>query len=139
MNTKGVHALSMTIETPKMMNKIMLEQRRNMDWPTGIFSDMWDGILADEQPDDAVTEMAMEDDLRKLKLPKDKDPKELQENMAAIEVQYSTPMIDESKSAVVLRAGMKDYAVIMVMTSSMTVTGKSRNPTAAECITEMHK
>ena len=93
---------------------------------------MWAGILADEQPDDAVAEMAMEDDLRKLKLPNDKDPKDLEEHIAAIGVQYSTHMTDERKLAVVLRAGMKDYAVIMAMTSTMTVSAKSRKPTAAE-------
>ena len=134
MNTKGVHAFIMALETLKMMNKIMLGQGRNVDCPTGTFSDMWEGILADEQPDDAVTEMAIEDDLRKLKLPKDKDPKELQEHMAAIEVQYSTPMTDERKLAVALRADAKDYAVIMAMTSTMIISAKQRKPTAAEYI-----
>ena len=48
MNAEGIHALIMALETPEMMNKIMLEQRRSADWPTGIFLDMWDGILTDE-------------------------------------------------------------------------------------------
>ena len=48
-------------------------------------------------------------------------------------------MTDKRKSAVVLRAGAKDYTVIMTMTSNMTVTVKSREPTVAEYITEMHK
>ena len=122
-NAKGFHALIMALETPKMMNKIMLEQRKSSNWPTGIFSDMWAGILADEQPDNVVTEMAMEDNLRKFKLPKDKDPNELQENMAAVEIQYSTPIIDERKLAVVLQADAKYYAVIMATTSTMTVVG----------------
>ena len=82
--------------------------------------------------------MAMENDLRKLKLLKDKDPKEVQEKMAAIEVQYSTPMTDERKLSAVLRVGAKDYAVIMAMTPTMTVTGKLRRPAAAKYITEMH-
>ena len=42
-------------------------------------------ILAVELPDNAVAEIEMEDDLRNLKLPKDKDPKELLADMAAIE------------------------------------------------------
>ena len=45
---------------------------------------MWEAILANKQPVNAVAEMAIEDDLRKLKLPKDKDPKELQENMVVL-------------------------------------------------------
>ena len=56
----------MALETPKMMNKIMLEQRRDVEWPTGIFTNMWNAILKDELPDNATTEMEMEDDLRKL-------------------------------------------------------------------------
>ena len=33
MNAKGVHALIIALETPNMMNKIMLERRRNVDLP----------------------------------------------------------------------------------------------------------
>ena len=48
-------------------------------------------------------------------------------------------MTDERKSAVVLQVGTKDYAVIMAMTSTMTIVAKSRKPNAAKYITEMHK
>ena len=55
-----------------------------MKWPTGIFTNMWNAILADELTDDAIAEIKMGDDLRKLKLPRDMDPKELLDKMAAI-------------------------------------------------------
>ena len=49
---------------------------------------MWESILAGKLPDDAVAEMEIEeDDLRKLKLSKDKDTKELLVDMGEIEVQ----------------------------------------------------
>ena len=57
-----------------MMNKVMLEQQLDVEWPSGIFTNMRELVLADELPDDAATETEMEDDLRKCKLPKDKDP-----------------------------------------------------------------
>ena len=97
MNTKGVHALIMVLETPEMMNKIMLEQQSDTKWPNWKFSKMMAAILADELPDNAVAEMKMEDDLRKLKLPKDKDPKELHTDMAAVEVQYKCKMTEIRK------------------------------------------
>ena len=79
-----------------------------MKCPGVILTNKWESILVDELPDDAVAEMEMEDDLRKLKLPKGKDPKELLADMAAIEVQYKYRMTDIRKVAVVLRAGEKD-------------------------------
>ena len=63
---------------------------------------MWESILADELPDDVVVGMEMEDDLRKLKPPKDKDPNELLADMVVIEVQYKCRMTDIMKVAVVL-------------------------------------
>ena len=67
LNAKGVHSLIQALETPELMNKIMLEQIRDVKWPGGKFSNMWDAIVEDEQPDDVVAEMSMEDDLRKLR------------------------------------------------------------------------
>ena len=72
-----------------MIDKIMLEQQRDVEWPTGIFTNMWNAILEDELLDDAIAEMEVEDDLTKLKLPMDMDLKELLDKMAAIEVQYT--------------------------------------------------
>ena len=43
----------------------------------------------------------MEDDSRKLKLPRGKDPKELLTDMAAIEVQYKCIMTERKKAAVI--------------------------------------
>ena len=76
-NVKGTNVLIMALGTPEIMNKVMLEQQYDVKWPSGIFMNMWESVLADELPDDAVAEMEVEDDLRKLKLPNNKDPKEL--------------------------------------------------------------
>ena len=69
LNAKGTRALINALETPEMMNKIMLEQTRDMERPNGIFMNMWNANLEDEKPDDAIAEMKMENDLRKIKLP----------------------------------------------------------------------
>ena len=59
----------MALETPEMMNKNMLEQQRDSDWPNEIFTDMWEQVLADELPDNDIREMEMEmdDDLESSK------------------------------------------------------------------------
>ena len=57
----------------------------------------------------------------------------------AIEVQYATPLTDVRKTAVMLRAGVADYASIMVSLGTVMQVTKTRAPTAAEYITEMHK
>jgi hypothetical protein len=113
LNAKGVHSLIQALETPEQMNKIMLEQISDTKWPGGKFSNMWDAILEDEQPDDVTSAMTMEEYLRKLRLPKTKDPKSLRDAIAAIEVQCSTPLTEVRRKAVVLRAGAADYASIM--------------------------
>ena len=80
----------------------------------------------------------MEDDLRRLKLPKDKDPRELLAEISATEVQYKCKMTDSKKAAVILRAGAKDYSVIMTMTSSIALATMKQKATAKESIDEIH-
>ena len=97
MNAKGVNVLIMALETPKIMDKIMLEQQSDTKWPNEKFSKMWGAILADELLDNDVAEIEMEDNLRKLKFPKDKDPKELHADMVSTEVQYKCKMTEIRK------------------------------------------
>ena len=57
---------------------------------------MWAAILADVLPGNPVAEMEME-----VKLPKDKDPKELHADTVAIEVQYKCKKTEIRKVAVI--------------------------------------
>jgi len=139
LNAKGTRTLIMALKTPEMMNKIMLEQTRDVEWPNGISTNMWNAILDDEKPEDAIAEMKMEDDLRKIDLPRDNDPKKLLAKMAAIQVQYSCIMTESRKAAVVLRAGSTDFSVIMAMKASLVQAIFKRPATAAELVADMHK
>ena len=47
----------------------MLKQQRDSNWPNRIFTNMREPVLGDEFPDDNVTEMEMDDDLRKNQTP----------------------------------------------------------------------
>ena len=71
-NAKGMYGLTLAITTPSMMCKIILEQKADADWPNGKFNNVWNKILEDEQPDDETAEYKMEEDLRKIRLPKKK-------------------------------------------------------------------
>ena len=139
LNAKGIHALIQALETPELMDKIMLEQMRDTKWPSGKFSDMWKAINEDEQPNDVVAEMSMLDDLRKLRLPRTKDPKTLRDAIAAIEVQYEIPLTETRKTAVVLRAGASENSSVMATLGTVMQLTNQRDPTSAEYITEMHK
>ena len=81
----------------------------------------------------------MDDDLRKLKLLRDKDPNELLADMAAIEVQFKCNMTEREKALVVLQAGRNDYSVIVTITRSMVKASLSRPATVAKLAAEMHK
>ena len=67
------------------------------------------------------------------------DLKELLDEMMAIEVQYTCIMTERKKAAVVLRAGSKDYSVIMATKPSMVQATSKQPATPAELVVEMHK
>ena len=100
-NTKGTNLPIMALDTPGMINTVMLEQQRDSGWRNKIFRNIWEQVLADELPDDDIVEIGMDDELRKLKLPRDKDPRELLGDIAAIEVQYKYNMTETKKVVVV--------------------------------------
>ena len=79
--------LTMVMKTQEMLNMIMLEKKRDANWPTGKHSVVYEKIKARFAPNDEVAEMDMEDNLRKIKLPKTWDPKKLQDNIVEVEVQ----------------------------------------------------
>ena len=83
--------------------------------------------------------MEMFDDLRKLKLPRDKNSKELLADMAAIWVQHKYNVTERKKAVVVLQAGREDYSVIVTMISSITKVSLKRSATTVELVVEMHK
>ena len=139
MNAKGINALIMALEIPEMMNKVMSEQQHDSAWPNEFSTNIWEQVLADGFPDNDVAEMEMDDDLGKLKLPRDNDPKELLADMVAIEVQYKYHMTERKKAAAVSQAGSNDHSVVMTMTSSMAKTTFKRSGTAAKLVAEMHK
>ncbi len=86
LNALGMGALALVMETLQMINMIALECSRDRDWQSGKFPTVWAKIKERFGPYDGVAGMDMEDDLRKIKLHKKKDPKDLLDDIAAVEV-----------------------------------------------------
>lgn len=90
-------------------------------------------------PDDETAEYEIEEDLRKIKLPKKKDSKVILEDIAANEIQYAITMTDKHKAALVLRVGRDHYPVVMTITNSQVRAAQGRGATAKELTDAMHK
>ena len=81
----------------------------------------------------------MEDDLRKIKLHKKKDPKDLLSDIALVKVWYGCALSPDKKASVVVRGGKFDYAVVITVTGTTIRSGSNRGATAEELVAEMHK
>ena len=100
----------MSFETPEMMNKITKEQDHDPDWPGEKFTRIWTRIKEDEKPDDKIAEFELDEDLRKIKLSRKKDPKDLLAKILTVEIKFGIKIGDVKKLSTILRAGKRDYA-----------------------------
>ncbi len=88
-----------------MINVIALKHLCDTDWPSGKFPTVWAQIKKQFGPDDDMTVVDMDDDLCKIKFHKQKDPKNLLDDIAAAEVQCRCVILKEKKAAVMVRTG----------------------------------
>ncbi len=137
-NNSTMAILKMSMKTLEMLIMIMLEKKRDPDWPTGKHSEVYKKIKKRFVPDDEMAEMDMEDNLRKIKLQKTRDPKKLLDDIAAVEVQYGCMLAETKKAGVVICAGKTHYASLMAMMGSATRAAHNRNETAEELVAEMY-
>jgi hypothetical protein len=82
---KAMMQLILAIDTESLLNKSKLEEHRNKDWPTGKAHAVMTDIKTVYEPNDTMAEMDMEIELGKLKLGLKKNPKDLNDKLAAIE------------------------------------------------------
>lgn len=138
-NRNAMNKLVSALGTVELMNMVMLEKKRDSDWPSGKFPPVYKEIKDLFAPDDDIAEMERDEELSKIGLEKKKDPKKLLEEIAAIEVRYGCALSQAKKAAVIIRAGKRDYAAVMTVTGTAIGTAKSRAATANELTAEMHK
>ena len=91
------------------------------------------------KPDDTMTKMELDEDLRRIGLSKRKDPKLLLAKMLALNIRYGITITNTKKCAMILPAGQKDHAAVVTITSTIITTTKSREVTPQEMIHTMHK
>ena len=139
LNALGMGTLALVMETPQMINMIALECSHDVHWPSGKFPTVWTKIKERFGPDDDMAVMDMEDDLHKIKLHKKNDPKDLLDDIAAVEVRYRCTLLPDKKAAVVVRTGKFDYAAVIKVTGTTVRGSKAQGATAEELVAEMHK
>ena len=86
-----------------------------------------------------MAEIDMEDELREIRLGKERNPKEIIRDMAAIEAMYKLKIGEETKAGFVLRIGRDDYATSMATTGNNVGKRESREATAKELVQEMYR
>ena len=82
-----------------MLNMISLEKHQDTDWPSGKFTNIYKLTKERFAPDDDVAEMDMEDDLRKIKCARTRDPKKILDNIVAIKVQYGCVFVRKQEDS----------------------------------------
>ena len=139
LNALGMGALALVMETPQMINMIVLEQSRGTEWPSGKFPTVWAKIKEWFGPNDDVAVMDMEDELCKIKLHNKKDPKNLLNDIAAVEVRYRCVLSPDKKAAVVVCTGKFNYAAVITVTGTTIRAGSNRGATAEELVAKIHR
>ena len=109
LNTLRMGTLALVMETPQMINITAPEHSPDMDWPSGKFPTVWAKIKEWFGPDDDMAVMDKDDDLRKMKLHKKKNPKNILDDIAVVKVQYGCAFLDGKKASVVVRTGKFNY------------------------------
>ena len=122
-----------------MLNKVTLQQSADPDWTTGKCIAIWKQICKEENPEDEMAEMDMEDELQEIRLGKDRNPREILRDMAAIETKYKLTINASKKAAFVLRIGRNKYKTSMATTENNARNRNSRKATAKELVEEMYR
>ena len=99
LNTLGLGALALVMETPQMINMIALECNPNMDFPSRKFPTLWKKIKKRFGTDDNVVIMDMDQDLCKIKLNEQEDPKTLLDDIAVVKVQKQMCAFEREKGS----------------------------------------
>ena len=136
-NKKAMMQLALAFNSVALLNKINCEKRRDKDWPSGKAHRVMSALLKEFGPEDTMAELEMEEALRRMKLTSKKDPRDLLNELAAIECRYSLELTDSKKKAVVLRLGGQTYSSI-IATTTMIHRMKSQALTCEMLLEEMH-
>ena len=127
----------LTFGTESLLNKVKLEERRNKDWPTRKAHAVMTNIKTVYEPSDTMAEMDMEIEFCKLMLGLKKNPKDLNDKLAAIKFCFGIELTNAKKKAQILRlGGTHDAGVITLTTLLQKQQGKVE--TSAMLLQEMH-
>ena len=89
-------------KSDKMINMIKLA--KTVEYPSGVACLIWAEMETRFTPDNEIAEMDMEDELAKLKIKKNENPKDIVDEIAAIQIKYGCVINDARKTSIIMRA-----------------------------------
>jgi hypothetical protein len=135
-NAKVMQVLVSGFKKPALVNSIAMS--KSTEWPVGKAWMVWKTFHERYAPDDATSEMSMENELMKLKLKKSEDPMDLDDRIAGVAVKYGCIIAENEKYKTIIRAS-KNYYSAMISTNEQTyMLMKNRKPTSTELLKALH-
>jgi len=110
-NTLAVCYFRLSLDSPKLLK--MIEASKSPQWPGGLACDIKKRLMKKYRQDDVTALAEMTTKLSKLKLTKGQDPKELEDEIAAIENEYRCKIDESTRKAFVVKAGGADYVDVI--------------------------
>ena len=105
---KVMHVLVLGFKNPALVNTIATSKLA--EWPVGKLWRVWKMFHNRYAPDDSTLEMAMENELIKLKLKKTKDPMDLDDRIAGVAVKYGCIVEEKEKYKTIICASKHIYS-----------------------------
>ena len=136
-NNKVMQVLVLGFKKPSLVNALTMS--KTTEWPVGKAWKVWKEFHERFAPDDATSEMTMEDELVKLKIKKSEDPKAMADKIAAIAVKYGSIVDEADKYKTIIRACRKHYAQAISTYEQTYQLVYQTKPSSSELLGSLHK
>ena len=131
-----MQVLVLGFKKPALVNTIAMS--KSEEWPVGKAWKVWKIFHERFAPDDATSEMSMENELMKLKLKKTEDPMDLDDKIAGVAVKYGCIVTDKDRYKTIIWASKNVYSNLISTTEQTYMLTQSRKSTATELLKAMH-
>ena len=110
-NALAMSYLTLAFDSPKLLK--MIQASKSPDWPSGLAYVLMAKLTKKYKPSDMMALAEMNKKLGALKLNRNTDPKELEDEIVEIKNQYDCPMDETHRVTAVMAAAGKHYADII--------------------------
>ena len=110
-NTLAISYLTLSMELLKLLK--MIQASKSADWPGGLAYDLVAKLMKKYRPDGVMALAKVTTKLSKLKMGKNDDPEDLEDDIAAMENEYHCQIDEKTRKAFVVKAAGKYYADVI--------------------------